>query len=69
MLKYGMSNKPNPAKSGAFLLGRSVFARISEVEGIRFGAHVEHVFDHCEREGLSADERRRLLIGRLLPQK
>lgn len=50
-----------PSRSGAYTLGRSNFAKISEVEGIRPSRALEEDFHEFERQGLSAEERRRAL--------
>ncbi len=47
----------------AYVIGRSGFARISAVEGIRLTETMDADFREFERQGLSADERRKV-IGR-----
>lgn len=51
-----------PSRSGAYTIGRQGFARISEVEGIRTGTEIEQVFREFDRQGLSHEERRRILL-------
>ena len=50
-----------PGHSVTYILGRSRFARISEVEGIRPSESLRVDFADFDRRGLSAAERRRLL--------
>jgi len=49
--------------SKGYVLGRSRFAKISAIEGIRMTAAMEADFHEFERKGLSAEDRRRA-IGR-----
>lgn len=58
-----MSDTPSKlgaAKAG-FTLGRSGFAKISAVEGIRLSAEMEKRFQDFDREGLSASDRRKVI--------
>ncbi|MFI4951356.1 MAG: hypothetical protein ACHP7A_10020 [Caulobacterales bacterium] len=58
-----MSNtpgKPRAAKVG-FTLGRSGFAKISAVEGIRLSSEMEKRFREFDRQGLSASDRRKVI--------
>jgi hypothetical protein len=50
-----------PKQSGTYTIGRSGFAKISEVEGIQQSRRLEDDFREFERQGLSAAERRRIL--------
>lgn len=43
---------------GSFVLGRSGFAKISAVEGLKITAAMEADFREFDRKGLSAGERR-----------
>ena len=52
-------------RSGAYVLGRGNFAKISAVEGIRLSRRTGDDFKDFDRRGLSADERRRALTERL----
>ena len=52
-------------RSGAYVLGRGKFAKISAVEGIRLSRRTDDAFKEFDRRGLSADERRRALAKRL----
>ena len=54
----------SPSRSGSYTIGRRDFARISEVEGIRPGAELEQAFREFDRQGLSHEERRRILLQR-----
>jgi hypothetical protein len=57
-------SKP-PGKAGAakagFTLGRSGFAKISVVEGIRLSSEMEKRFRDFDRQGLSASDRRTVI--------
>lgn len=55
--------KPQKRPSKGYTIGRSGFAKISAVEGIRTTATMDADFREFERQGLSADERRKV-IGR-----
>jgi hypothetical protein len=55
-----MSGKLGATKSG-FILGRSGFAKISAVEGIRLSSEMDKRFRDFDRQGLSAGERRRII--------
>lgn len=54
------SGKLGGAKAG-FTLGRSAFAKISAVEGIRLSADMETQFRDFDRRGLSASDRREII--------
>jgi hypothetical protein len=46
------------------IIGRERFERISAVEGIRLSGEMKRAFAEFERRGLSAEERRRVIVGR-----
>jgi hypothetical protein len=50
-----------------FVLGRERFARISAVEGIALTEDMRATLDRFDREGLSAEERRRAILRRFTP--
>ena len=50
--------------SRGFVLGRERFARISAVEGIALTDEMRATLERFDREGLSADERRRAILAR-----
>ena len=52
--------KLGAAKAG-FTLGRSGFANISAVEGIRLSSEMEKRFRDFDRDGLSASDRRKVI--------
>lgn len=54
------SKRPSPK---GFILGRAGFARISAVEGIALTPEMQTTLERFDREGLSADERRRRIIA------
>jgi hypothetical protein len=47
-----------------YVLGRSRFGKISEIEGIRLSTSMKRDFAEFDRKGMSAEERRRQIIGR-----
>jgi hypothetical protein len=51
------------SKTGRFVLGRSRFEKISAVEGIKLTPTMKKRLDEFDRRGLSAEERRRAIIG------
>jgi hypothetical protein len=53
--------KPQKRPSKGYVIGRSAFAKISAVEGIRTTATMDADFREFERQGLSADERRKVI--------
>lgn len=58
-----MAKKTKPPKHfGSFILGRSSFAKISAVEGIRLSHRMDEDFREFDCKGLSAEERRRELV-------
>ena len=44
------------------VLGQSAFKKISAVEGINLSRKIEDMFSEFDRKGLSAEERRRILL-------
>jgi hypothetical protein len=50
--------------SGKFVIGRSRFAKISAVEGLRITAAMETEFRDFDRRGLSAQERRKIIANK-----
>jgi hypothetical protein len=50
-----------------FVLGRDNFARISAVEGMALTNEMRAMLQGFDRDGLSAEERRRAIIGRFEP--
>jgi hypothetical protein len=51
----------SPKRSKGYVIGRSGFAKISAVEGIRTTATMDADFREFERRGLSADQRRKMI--------
>jgi hypothetical protein len=60
MRKKSSSRKTAPGP----VLGRRQFGKISAVEGIRLTGPMKQAFAAFDRAGLSAEERRRSIIGR-----
>jgi len=62
---YDSHMSKTPGKLGSaqagFTLGRSGFAKISAVEGIRLSAEMEKRFGDFDRQGLSASDRREII--------
>ncbi len=50
--------------SESFTVGRDRFAQISAVEGIALTTDMREMMSRFDREGLSAEERRRAIIDR-----
>jgi hypothetical protein len=50
--------------AGGFKIGRESFAAISAIEGLHLTAEMERAFREFDRKGLSADERRRLIVAK-----
>jgi hypothetical protein len=69
MRKSHPSRPAHPARSrpAGFLLGRDRFARISAVEGVTLTEEMRATLDRFDREGLSAEERRRAILRRFVP--
>ncbi|MGA3064867.1 MAG: hypothetical protein ABSD90_16920 [Methylocystis sp.] len=55
------------SRGGGVTLGRDRFAQISAVEGIALTQEMRATLDHFDREGLSAEERRRAIVRRFAP--
>lgn len=53
--------KPRKHAAKGYILGRTGFAKISAVEGIRTTATMDEDFREFERKGLSAEDRRRMI--------
>ena len=53
--------KAQKRPSKVYVIGRSGFAKISAIEGIRTTAIMDADFREFERQGLSADERRKVI--------
>lgn len=49
------------SRKGGFVLGRSRFEKISEVEGIKTSAEMRRMFKEFDRKGLSHSERRAII--------
>ena len=47
-----------------FTLGRAAFEKISAVEGVRFSKTMKSEFRRFDREGLSPEERRRVITSK-----
>ena len=56
--------KPAEIKAKGFSLGRAAFAKISAVEGVALTREMERDFRAFDAEDLSAEERRRAIIGK-----
>jgi len=50
--------------SAAFAIGLADFAKITAVEGLHLSAEVKRMFREFDRQGLSAEERRRRIIAK-----
>lgn len=50
--------KPSAASTTGFVIGRSGFAKISAVEGIKLTPEMRKDLQDFDRKGLSAEERR-----------
>lgn len=61
-----LRSRPASAEPG-FVLGRDRFARISAVEGIALTEEMRATLDRFDREGLSAEERRRAILRYFAP--
>jgi hypothetical protein len=55
--------------TGEFTLGRERFARISAVEGISLTRDMRATLDRFDRDGLSAEERRRAIVRQFAPAR
>jgi len=56
------SKRSASSNSGSIVLGRSAFKKISAVEGIQLSRKSEALFAEFDRNGLSAEERRLILL-------
>ncbi|PIO96966.1 hypothetical protein [Pleomorphomonas carboxyditropha] len=63
-MKQRSSKLPPVSASSGVVLGRSAFRQISAVEGIKLSKESETLFSDFDRQGLSAEERRRALLER-----
>ena len=61
------TKNPAPPRPAGFRLGRDRFARISAVEGISLTEEMRATLERFDREGLSAEERRRAILRRFAP--
>ncbi len=57
--------KPPSKMKAGYVLGRTGFAKISAVEGIRLSSDMEQRFSEFDRRGLSASERRTAIAREL----
>jgi hypothetical protein len=55
------TTKTPKRRSGTFTIGRTGFAKISAVEGVKLSPEAEQDFQEFDDRGLSAAERRRTL--------
>ncbi len=63
------TRRTSSSRPGGFTLGREHFARISAVEGIALTPEMRATFDGFDRDGLSAEERRRAITSRFAPSR
>ena len=59
--------RPNLSRARGFTLGRDRFAQISAVEGIALTQEMRATLDRFDRDGLSAEERRRVIFRQFTP--
>lgn len=59
---------PDSPLAEPFTLGRDRFARISAVEGIALTDEMRAMLKDFDRDGLSAEERRRAILSRFAPR-
>ena len=59
-----MTPKSKNGATKGYTIGRHVFAKISEVEGIRLTAEMDEDFREFEQKGLSAKERRKAIAAK-----
>jgi hypothetical protein len=59
--------RPAQPTSDDFVLGRERFSKISAVEGIVLTREMREAMERFDREGLSAEERRRTILTRFKP--
>lgn len=60
----GTTTKSSKRSSKSFTLGRESFAKISEVEGIRMSRKMDAEFREFDRQGLSPEERRKIIASK-----
>lgn len=53
---------------GGFVLGRDRFAKISAVEGIALTDEMRMTLERFDRDGLSAEERRQVILRSFTPK-
>ena len=63
------STRATRCRKDGVILGREGFARISAVEGIELTADMRATLDRFDREGLSAEARRRDILARFAPAR
>ena len=63
------STRATRRRKDGVILGREGFARISAVEGIELTADMRATLARFDREGLSAEERRRDILARFAPAR
>ncbi|WP_370677690.1 hypothetical protein [Pleomorphomonas sp. PLEO] len=61
-MKQRASKSSVASVNSNIVLGRAAFRKISAVEGIKLSQKSEAMFDEFDRNGLSAEERRRILL-------
>ena len=64
-----VAGKAARVEAKPFVLGRTRFECISAVEGLQLSSDMRDTLDRFEREGLSADERRRAVIRQYAPKR
>ena len=70
-MRQSGTNFPKRSVRG-YVIGRSGFAKISAVEGIRTTAIMDADFREFDRQGLSAEERRKIIsrkYGKVRPAR
>jgi len=61
--------RSGPPAADRFTLGRDGFAQISAVEGIALTAEMQATFASFDRDGLTAEQRRRAILLRFKPTR
>lgn len=64
-LNLARGGVPNVTPDRPRVIGRSTFEKISEVEGLRLSASMKEAFEEFDRQGLTEEERHRLIKARL----
>ncbi|MEN8195246.1 MAG: hypothetical protein ABFS30_01880 [Pseudomonadota bacterium] len=59
-----VTSKMDNGATNGYTIGRHAFAKISEVEDIRLTAEMDEDFREFERQGLSAEQRRKALASK-----